>query len=86
MPNIHSDDLIPTALAANSRAHDVSGSQTVLTRVVAAAIITAVASGLFTATVAEGAATPGDVQWVIEVLRKGGYGVTTSSTNIVITW
>ena len=86
MPSLHTDDLIPTAVAANQRAHDAAGSQTILVAEVAETIIEAVDDGTFTCTVAEGSATPGDVQWVIEALRKGGYGVTLSSTNIVITW
>jgi hypothetical protein len=86
MPSLHIDDVIPTAIAAHSRAQDSASSQTVLVTEVAESIIEAADDGLFTVTVAEGAATSGDIQWVLEVLRKGGYTVTLSTTNLVISW
>ena len=80
------DDLIPRATAAHSRALDHAGTQTVFVDAVAAAIITAVTSGLYTATIAEGSTTSTDIQWVMEELRHNGYTVSTSTTNLVVTW
>jgi hypothetical protein len=86
MPSLHTDDVIPTAIAAKSRAMDSGSTQTVLVTEVAESIIEAADDGLFTVTVAEGGATSADIQWVMEALRKGGYTVTTSTTNLVISW
>ena len=86
MPSLHTDDLIPTAVAARQRALDASSNQTVFVAEVAESIIEAVDDGLFTVTVAEGSATSDVIQWVMEALRKGGYTVTTSTTNLVISW
>lgn len=80
------DDLFVSAIAARLRATDHAGTQTTLVDAVVAGIQTAVTSGLFTATVAEGSATSADIQWVVEQLITAGYGVTLSSTNLVITW
>lgn len=80
------DDLIPSATAAHSRAVDFLGTQTIFVRAVAQAIATAIVTGLFTVTVAEGGTSSKDIQWVIDELRHNGYTVTTSTTNIVISW
>lgn len=86
MPSNPLDDIVPSATAAHSRAIDYLGTQTVFLRLVNQAILTALVTGLFTVTVAEGAASSKDIQWVIELLRQNGYTVTTSTTNIVISW
>ena len=86
MPSNVLDDLIPSAVAAHSRAVDYLGIQTVFVRAVTQAILTAITTGLMTVTVAEGATSSKDIQWVIEELRHNGYTVTTSTTNIVISW
>lgn len=86
MPSNKLDDLFASAIAAHSRAQDHAGTQTVLVDAVVAGIQTAVTAGNFTATVAEGGATSADIQWVIEQLRQAGYTVTTSTTNLVISW
>lgn len=80
------DDLLFTAVAASSRAKDYLGTQTIFLRLVVAGILTAITTGLVTATVAEGATTSGDIQWVVEQLQNAGYTVTKSTTNLVITW
>jgi hypothetical protein len=86
MSSLPTEDIIPSALAAKNRTFDHAGTQTVLVDAVVAGIHTAVTAGSYTATVAEGSATSADIQWVIEALRQGGYTVTTSTTNLVITW
>jgi len=80
------DDLLPSAVAARSRAIDFAGTQTILMAEVTESIVEAADDGLFTVTVAEGSAPSKDIQWVIEQLRQNGYGVTLSTTNLVITW
>jgi hypothetical protein len=80
------DDLLFSATAAHSRALDVADTQTILYTEVVETILEAVDDGLFTATIAEGSATSADIQWVISELRHNGFGVTTSTTNIVVTW
>jgi len=86
MPSNTLDDLIPSAVAAHSRAVDFLGTQTVFVRTVTQAILTAITTGLFTVTVPMGATTSQDIQWVVEELRHNGYTVTTSTTNVVISW
>lgn len=80
------DDILPSAVASRSRALDFLGTQTIFLRTVVQAIATAIVTGLFTVTVAVGATASQDIQWVIELLRQCGYGVTISTTNLVITW
>ena len=80
------DDIIWPALASKVRTFDHASTQTTLVDAVMAGILTAVTAGNYTCTVAEGGATSADIQWMIEALRQGGYTVTTSTTNLVITW
>ena len=80
------DDILPSATASRSRATDFLGTQTIFLRAVVTAINTARVTGLLTATIALGATTSGDIQWVVDLLRQCGYGVTFSTTNIVVTW
>jgi len=80
------DDLLFSATAAHSRAVDFAGTQTIFYSEVVELILEAVDDGLFTVTIAEGGASSQDIQWVIEELRHNGFGVTTSTTNIVVTW
>lgn len=80
------DEIVPSATAARSRATDYLGTQTVFLRLVNQAILTAIVTGLFTVTVAQGAATSQNIQWVIDLLRQNGYTVTLSTSNIVISW
>lgn len=86
MPSNPLDDIIPSAVAVHSRAVDFLGTQTVYLRLVVQAIMTAIVTGLFTVTVADGAATSANIQWVIERLREAGYTVTKSTSNTVISW
>lgn len=80
------DDILPSAEASHARATDYLGTQTIFLRAVVTGINTARVTGLFTATVAVGATGSQDIQWVVELLRQCGYGVTFSTTNIVVTW
>lgn len=86
MPSNQLDTIIPSAIGAHSRSQDHAGAQSVLVFVVYTALGTAMTAGLFTTTVAEGAAPSDVIQWVIEELRRNGYTVTTSTTNLVISW
>jgi len=80
------DDLLFSATAAHSRTTDHAGTQTVFVDAVVDAILTAVTAGTFTATIAEGSTSSQDIQWVMEELRHNGYTVTTSTTNLVVSW
>ena len=80
------DDLIFSSTAARNRATDHAGTQTVFVDAVVAAILTAVTSGAFTATIAISTTSSKDLQWVMEELRHDGYSVVISSTNLVVTW
>ena len=80
------DDILPSAVASHSRSVDFAGTQTIFLRAVVTAIDTARVTGLFTATIGMGATTSGNIQWVRELLIQSGYGVTQSTTNLVVTW
>lgn len=81
------DDLLFTARAANSRAVDVAGTQTILYEAVVAAILTAVTAGLFTVTYDASAETDSkNLQWVIEELRHNGFVVTLAISDVIIDW
>lgn len=86
MPSNPLDDILPSAVASRSRSVDYLGTQTIFLRLVVTGINTARVTGLFTATIALGSTTSGDIQWVVDLLRQSGYGVTFSTTNIVVTW
>lgn len=86
MPSNPLDDIIPSVVAVHNRATDYLGAQTVYLRLVVQAIMTAIVTGLFTVTVADGSATSKDIQWTIERLRQAGYTVTKSTSNTVISW
>jgi hypothetical protein len=86
MPSNVLDDVLFSAVAAHSRAVDFAGTQTIFFTEVVELILEAVDDGLFTVTIPEGTASSQDIQWTIEQLRLSGYGVTTSTTNIVVTW
>jgi hypothetical protein len=80
------DDLLFSAVAAHSRATDFAGAQTIFYSEVVELILEAVDDGAFTVTIAEGGASSQDIQWVIERLRQNGFTVSTSTTNIVVSW
>ena len=80
------DDILPSAEASHARSTDYLGTQTIFLRLVVTGINTARVTGLFTATIAVGATTSQDIQWVVELLRQCGYGVSFSTTNVVATW
>ena len=80
------NDILPSAEASHMRAADYLGTQTIFLRAVVTGIDTARVTGLVTATVALSTTPSQDVQWVVELLRQCGYGVTFSTTNLVITW
>lgn len=86
MPSNVLDDVLFSAVAAHSRATDFAGTQTIFFTEVVELILEAVDDGLFTVTISDVGQTSQNIQWVIEQLRQSGYGVTTSTTNIVVTW
>lgn len=80
------DDIIPSQVAVHSRAVDYLGAQTVYLRLVVQAIMTAIVTGLFTATIADASTSSKDIQWVMERLREAGYTCDKSTTNLVVNW
>jgi D-arabinose 5-phosphate isomerase GutQ len=80
------DDLLFSATAAHSRANDFAGTQTIFYSEVVETILEAVDDGAFTVTISASGQSSQDIQWVIEELRHNGYTVTTSTTNIVVSW
>lgn len=86
MPSNVLDDVLFSAVAAHSRAVDFASTQTIFFTEVTELILEAVDDGTFTVTISATGQSSQDIQWVIEQLRLSGYGVTTSTTNIVVTW
>jgi len=86
MPSNTLDDLFVSVVAAHSRTLDHAGAQTIFVNAVVAAIETAITAGTYTATIALGSTTSDVIQWVVEQLRKSGYTVSFSTTNIVVSW
>jgi len=86
MPSNTLDDLFVSVVAAHSRTLDHAGAQTIFVNAVVAAIETAITAGTYTATIALGSTTSDIIQWVVEQLRKSGYTVSFSTTNIVVSW
>lgn len=80
------DDLLFNVTAAHSRATDHAGTQTIFLRSVVQAILTAIATGLYTVTVTMDSAPVKDIMWVLDELHLNGYIATTSTDNIVISW
>lgn len=86
MPSNTLDDLIPSAVAAHSRATDAAGTQTIFVAETTELIVEAVDDGLFTVNVPIGSTTSKDLQWTMEQLRLNGYTVSIVSTNLVVAW
>ena len=81
-----SEALWPSPVSAHEQALHSAGTQSELMVDVATAILTAVGSGLFTASVNVTTDLSVDVQYVTALLNQGGYTCSNDGTNIVISW
>ena len=81
-----SEALWPSPVSAHQTAQSIANTQDVLCAAVASAIVTAVGSGLFTASVDVTTSASQDVQYVTALLNQGGYTCSNDGTNLVINW
>jgi len=81
-----SEALWPSPVSAHEHSQHSTNSQDVLIIAVADAIITAVGTGAFTASVDVSTSSSGDVQYVTALLNQGSYAATVTGSNLVINW
>jgi hypothetical protein len=81
-----SEVLWPSPVGAHEASSHVTVTQTELMVDVASAILDAIGSGLFTASVNVTTDTSADVQYVTALLNQGGYTCSNDGTNLVINW
>lgn len=81
-----SETLWPSPVAAHEQAANIASTQSILSAAVASAILTAVGSGLFTASVNVSSSLSQDVQYVTALLNQGSYTCSNDGTNLVIRW
>lgn len=81
-----SEVLWPSPVCARARASTITTTQSIFSSAVSVAINTAIAAGLFTASIATGATPSADVQWVLAMLNQGGYQASVTGANLVVSW
>lgn len=81
-----SEALWPSPVASHEQALHIAETQPTLNAAVASGILTAVSSGLFTASVDVSSSLSQDVQYVTALLNQGGYQASVTGTNLVINW
>lgn len=81
-----SGSLYPGAQQARMLSGAVSSPETVIQALVAGAIRTAVAAGLFTCTASMASKTTQDVQNQMRILKAQGYTVSLSGTTLTVSW
>lgn len=81
-----SEAIWPSPVASHETALHIADSQAALNALVASGILTAVSSGLFTASVSMSGKQSQDVQYVVALLNQGNYSAHVTGTNLVINW
>lgn len=81
-----SEVLWPSPVAAHQTAQQIATTQAILIAAVANGIVTAVGSGLFTASINVASSQSQDVQYVTALLNQGNYACSNNGTNLVINW
>lgn len=81
-----SEAVWPTPGAAHQTAQSIGDSQAALIALVASAILTAVSSGLFTASISMSGKMSVDAQYVLALLNQGGYAASITGANMVVNW
>jgi hypothetical protein len=81
-----SEVLWPSPVGAHANALQFATTQSELCADIALAIVTAVESGLFTASIAMAGETSADVQYVVALLNQGGYQASVTGANLIINW
>ena len=82
-----SEAVWPTPGSAHETAlHIADSTQSAIIALVATDILTAVSSGLFTASVDVSAQSSFDVQYVTALLNQGNYAAHVTGSDLVISW
>ena len=86
MNSSQSEMLWPSPVASHVNAVQFASTQSELCADVALAIVGAVETGLFTASLAMSGELSQDVQYVVALLNQGGYQASVTGANLVINW
>jgi hypothetical protein len=81
-----SEALWPSPVSSHEHALHSTGTQDILIVAVASAIVTAVGTGAFTASVDVSTSLSEDVQYVTALLNQGSYQAHVTGSNLVINW
>jgi len=81
-----SEVLWPSPVGAHENALHSTNTQPILMVAVASAIVTAVGSGLFTASVDVSTSLSKDVQYVTALLNQANYSAHVTGSSLVINW
>jgi hypothetical protein len=81
-----SEVLWPSPVAAHQASLYFALTQSIFMEDTAAAILTAIETGAFTASISTSGQLSQDVQYVVALLNQGGYQAQVTGTNLVINW
>lgn len=83
-----SEAVWPSPVSAHQTAQSIIGgnTQAAYLALVASGILTAVSSGLFTASVTTSGKASADVQYAAALLNQGSYQAAVTGTSLVINW
>jgi len=81
-----SEAIWPEVVGAHDTSLHIAGTQHALCALVATAILAAISSGAFTATVSMSGQTSQNVQYVVALLNQGSYQASVTGTNLIINW
>lgn len=81
-----SETLWPSPVAAHENALHIADTQDAYCALVATGILTAISSGLFTASITTSGKQSQDVQYVTALLNQANYSAHVTGTNLVISW
>lgn len=81
-----SECLWPSPVAAHQTALSIADSQAALMALIASDIISAVSSGLFSATVSVSGKNSADLQYCMGLLNQGGYAASVSGSTLTVSW
>ena len=81
-----SETLWPSPVAAHQASQQITTTQVLFMQDVGAAILAAIETGAFTASVDVTTEVSQDVQYVTALLNQGVYAAQVTGTNLVINW
>ena len=76
----------PVSSHQTAQSIQVGNTQAAYLALVASGILTAVSSGLFTASITTSGKASADVQYAVALLNQGNYQASVTGTSLVINW